>query len=508
MDLIISNPYRIAGILSNASEREIQKQKTKIKAYSRVGKEVQTEYDFKFLDDVNRNEEIIERAFAKVEQNSDKVKHALFWFLNANPLDQTALEYLKDGDEYKAQEIWKKVTDGKEINVKNYSAFNNVGTCHLMSSFKIDIKKGIEAKLKLIESDYFENFVHEVADKTYSIDSQKQVEIFVDELLDELLPLYSDHEINQLFNGCNSFVRKYLTSKLTEGPIHIIETAIETTKIKRRDNRSIAYQHGLTLYTGNLNDINALKSMLGTNDLKYKMLADNMANEIAQCGIDYFKANKDLSDPSEKGLELLRYAQSIAVGDQTCDRLVENIEGIQEWSKTAPIKDDLNFITERLKVFQNLADTIANAKKLMLDCKPKLDRIKNILGPQDQLYLNVSGAVVNNALGMIIDIVNEAQSGLEYDRAKLMRLPNIVSSAIVVVRGLGTLDMDGPTRRRYSDNKATILSIESQLRSINGQSNYRSPSPGTSSSSDDGCAPWVYIVGGIILLIILANTCS
>jgi len=327
-------------------------------------------------------------------------------------------------------------------------------------------------------------------------------------MISELEERYSSFDIVQMFNGCNPSIRKYLSNKLTEGPIHKIETSIETTKIKRRDDKSKAYQYGLTLYTGNLNDINALKSMLGTNDLKYKMLADNMANEIAQCGIDYFQANKDWSDPSEKGLELLRYAQSIAVGDQTCDRLVENIEGIQEWSKTAPIKNDLSFITERLKVFQRLDDSIIHAKNLVIDCKPKLRHIKSELGATDELYLSVSGAVVNHALGMIIDIVNEAQSGVEYDRAKLRRLPHIVSSSVAVVRDIGSLDMDGQTRRRYSDNKATIERINNQLQSINRQSNYRSPSPRTTSSSDDGCATWVYVVVGIIILITLANTCS
>ena len=36
MNLISENPYRIAGILSNVTEKELQKQKSKIKRYGEV----------------------------------------------------------------------------------------------------------------------------------------------------------------------------------------------------------------------------------------------------------------------------------------------------------------------------------------------------------------------------------------------------------------------------------------------------------------------------------------
>lgn len=98
MELIKNNPYRIAGILSNATERELQKQKTKIKAYSKVGKEIKSDFDFQILDSITRTEDSIDKAFSTIEQNQDKVNFALFWFLNANPFDNTAIEYLKNGD--------------------------------------------------------------------------------------------------------------------------------------------------------------------------------------------------------------------------------------------------------------------------------------------------------------------------------------------------------------------------------------------------------------------------
>jgi hypothetical protein len=80
MKIINNNPYRIAGILSNATAREIQKQKTKIKAFSKVGQEIKTDYDFQVLENISRTEDTINIAFSNIEQNQDKVNYSLFWF--------------------------------------------------------------------------------------------------------------------------------------------------------------------------------------------------------------------------------------------------------------------------------------------------------------------------------------------------------------------------------------------------------------------------------------------
>lgn len=91
MKSILSNPYRITGILSNASAREIQSRKSKVTAYAKVGKEITSEYDFPFFKSLNRTNSIIDQAFSDIEQNQNKVVHSLFWFINLNPIDNTAI---------------------------------------------------------------------------------------------------------------------------------------------------------------------------------------------------------------------------------------------------------------------------------------------------------------------------------------------------------------------------------------------------------------------------------
>lgn len=172
MKLITNNPYRVTGILANASARELQKQKAKINAFAKVGKPLQSDLDFSILGDIERNEELINNAFSTIEQNNNKVNHSLFWFLNVTPFDETALNHLKNSNYEKALEIWEKISNRGEVNSKSYSALNNLSTLKFLvssyngSDFNSLNKSGIAAKLNLINSESMSDFVQSVADET------------------------------------------------------------------------------------------------------------------------------------------------------------------------------------------------------------------------------------------------------------------------------------------------------------------------------------------------------
>ena len=63
MKLIHENPYRIAGLPSNTSERELQRRQGKIKKLAKIGREADSEFDFNFLNPVSRSEENVNKAF-------------------------------------------------------------------------------------------------------------------------------------------------------------------------------------------------------------------------------------------------------------------------------------------------------------------------------------------------------------------------------------------------------------------------------------------------------------
>jgi DNA replication protein DnaC len=74
MKYIRQNPYRIIGLLSNTSEKEISRQKGKLTKFISVGKEISCEFDYPFLlGEISRNAATINQVFSLIEQGQDKV---------------------------------------------------------------------------------------------------------------------------------------------------------------------------------------------------------------------------------------------------------------------------------------------------------------------------------------------------------------------------------------------------------------------------------------------------
>ena len=109
MDSITYNPYRIIGILADASERNLQQRKGNILALNRINKPIDSEYDFSFLKPIQRDSKTIDKALSDIEHAQDKVIHALFWFINTTTIDNTALQYLMNGNTKKAINMWENI---------------------------------------------------------------------------------------------------------------------------------------------------------------------------------------------------------------------------------------------------------------------------------------------------------------------------------------------------------------------------------------------------------------
>lgn len=201
-----------------------------------------------------------------------------------------------------------------------------------MENSKEKIKQGITAKIKLIESDNFKDFVNTVADETFSIDKNKQIEILIDELLSQFKNKCSTAETMDLFSNCTGTNQKYLSKKFTEEPIHKIESQIEQTQNKRTQNKSNAYRLGIDLLQNTKNELALLKSILGVGNLQYKMLADNVAKEILQCSIDYFNESQEQdksTDYLEEAMKLAKLAQAIAINEATKNKIKESINTLE-----------------------------------------------------------------------------------------------------------------------------------------------------------------------------------
>lgn len=132
MKLILNNPYRIAGLLIGATAREQTRQITRLKQYLEAEQQPEEDFSFPILGNLNRTLKQVEEAESNLNFDSDKIKAALFWFWNGNPItDEVAFQALQDGDIIRAIEIWTDLIDNGEVTQRNASAYHNLSVLYL-----------------------------------------------------------------------------------------------------------------------------------------------------------------------------------------------------------------------------------------------------------------------------------------------------------------------------------------------------------------------------------------
>ena len=124
-NLVTHNPYRILGVYSNSPMKDILSNLNKTKAFLKVGKIVSFPLDIpQLLPSIERDETMVSSAQTSIERPMDQIKHTLFWFMKATPLDDIALNHLISGNIVQAKDIW----DKKET----VSALLNLMTCAMI----------------------------------------------------------------------------------------------------------------------------------------------------------------------------------------------------------------------------------------------------------------------------------------------------------------------------------------------------------------------------------------
>ena len=484
MQQIKDNPYRIIGLLVGATAPQQVNQINRLRQSIEAEVEPDEDFSFPVISKLNRTTEIVNAAAAKIHLESGKINAALFWFYKGNEIDDdAAFDILKgeNGDNEEAEEIWTSATKGKEITKRNASCIHNLSTLLLSNAFKGNkifakiLGDAITLKLKFLESEFSADLVKISTDENNRTNKVELQLIFLKELLSEIEKNedYSTDKFLTILNKLNFSAKEEFLKDFVQKPIRQIEDEISKTKTKRQADKTDAEIFGKELYDNTEASIEQLKNVLDTSDIRYQNIADKLANEILQCGIDFFQEFKDENlDPSDESMNLFDLASSIAVGNIASQRCEENTENLQEWIDGKPdrdrqklIADELTFIGSKLERFQSLSDTISNAKDLVDTCKPKLIKIKDALGSSDDFYLNISSAVVQNAQKMLVQAVNEIIEtsnnrsfgvSLSSDKAS-------IQTALDITLKMGSFDMNTTLKTHYKKNLEGIKNLAGQL---------------------------------------------
>ena len=347
MQLISNNPYRVLGVLAGAPAREIIRQANTIKKFLAAGQDPPCDYSFFAFDRLKRSNKSVDAAAAKLNLDVDKITAALFWFYKGNDItDERAFDALKAGDIDTALQIWDKLifSESKEkenkqwnpVSENNYVAFHN----YFVGSFlnNPNTKKtanAIIAQLKFLRSKFCSSFVTQVTDCTFKTTAKELQLIFLNEILKEIEQKTLNITLVQLVSILSNndpakpdFI-KSVSQKFTAKIIAQIEIAH-----KSADDKANAAKRGELLFKQTKDNLEQLKIGLGVQDFTYFNTADKLANEILQCGMDYFEHFKNTDiNPCERSMKLLDLADSLAVGNIAKQNCQDNIMIVEQWMK-------------------------------------------------------------------------------------------------------------------------------------------------------------------------------
>ena len=194
-------------------------------------------------------------------------------------------------------------------------------------------------------------------------------------------------------------------------PIVIINAEIAKAKNVKNNDADAQYEAGIILSNKTRVPLGTIKSLLGTNDIQYQTVADNLAKQILQCGINYYN-NSEEPDSAIKAMPLQEYALQIAVGTLTKDRCKKNVDILQKIVAELPPKkiwEDDKKIKQELQLFSDCGKSIMAAINLLQNCKKAILNIESKLGANNVYFIEISNLLLEMALQEIIREVNEIQ---------------------------------------------------------------------------------------------------
>jgi hypothetical protein len=335
------NPFRVISISSNSGQKIIQKNLSKLKAFSKIGKSKEFDYDLSFLNlaPIDRSFDIISKVESRILLDENKLKYSLFWFQDVSSFDSIALANLIKGDSGKALEIWAKTMKSGKVNSKNFSAFNNTSTLLLFlqlessktDQFKNDsvsiskLKQALDQKIKLIKSDYFVEYCLSIGVKS-EINTTEIQKFFTKTMLEILNQNFTNKQLLELVSGLDADLSESINSSLVKEPISNIKEQLKISAAALKDNVKEGLVIGKILIKNTVSDLKYLKETLGPGHYHYESLADKLSNQILQCGINYFNETGD----DQSYLSSYKYALSIAPNEKIKSRAKDTIKHCEE----------------------------------------------------------------------------------------------------------------------------------------------------------------------------------
>jgi hypothetical protein len=422
MQMIAKNPYRVLGLPITASDKDIAKRTSDLSIYAEMGKSKKFDHDLTGILTLKRTTENIENATRQLEQPDDKLLHSLFWFSFDNE-DQ----YLKDLKEDNLIETMHSIPKDDVLALHNKALL-----ALLVKNDKEIIAEGMRYFEELLNHEDLHKFITQVLGESYT----KHVDIddlFIESFLNEIKNTYSTKEIITLFQ--NTSRKEYVVKKLSQPYIYKLEEEIELTRSKIDNTPEDAYKSGKKLLRASHDIVRKLEEILDENHMGLISLKNKLAEQILGCSIAYFNKNynSENDDIGNNSIELAEYARSLAQNNMLKDRIYDNLTNMEKWLAEKPKREKENKIRKENKEIMKLLDnsmrdnSITSASNLLSHANELLVDIRNKLGYDDELYIEISSVVATVSINLAIAWYNNQANIKLYgasldDSSEMLRL--------------------------------------------------------------------------------------
>lgn len=355
---------------------------------------------------IHRSEENIDEAIRRINQPSDKLTYALFWYIKTSTRDEEILEALSNGDIDKALEL----CDNDDMSSLLNSAVIEFGLGHY-DSYIHNITKLIH------DDDYLGQYVTAVCGDNYQISENELSHALIDILLRDMPSI--DWKRIYYKNGVSAEDDKYVCEKLAKQSIEAIEEQVNSCSNIEHSKVNERYSSAVKLKDNSQTILQGIEHYVGKDSFLYQSCADKIARELISCAIDYYKKCKDTIYSATKSCyDLIMFADWIAVGSSLKEKTQEYLSQLKRFLDNLPPESSFELFKKVniiISNYENKEETVKNGLTLLKECAPLIAEIKEDLGKSNKSYIDLSTSVADLALSFSITELNLCFRGAEQE---------------------------------------------------------------------------------------------
>lgn len=510
LNMFNSNPFRILGIWSNSSEKEIRAIKSRIDALLKVGKAIEIPNDRIIPSNIQENletcennkdyaqlrlnsakecdkhtweisidnaeheinwwlkvkekepewsmipartSEIIEDAIRLLSSDESRVKYALFWFCNVSAKDEKCIKLLLEHKWKEADELWDEE--------KSFSSLINQSVMKWIDGYD-DL--AISNILTIIHNDKFRNdFLATVVPNRIKVSENELSQIFWDVVFELPDTQYSSLEyFHQIIKGEADISVKeaitesdiaYIQNKCFEKLKGSIDSIILKIESYQDYDFSKKFDDFLQLVSIAKEDLKCIRRFFNEEYYRYRLLCDDIANRILSFAIHYNNDNKENWNAPNGAKYLASEALNIAINSTLRERCEKNLDIFTNNCRIVQTKKSIEFIDKELEKIKGVILSPSDLESTLKSVILGIEIIRDHAGRKSSVYLNESSRIVNIFLDKVINICNFSQTFSTYFGVE------------PILKRLQKMDMTPETKERLEKN---IKILSSQLEPVLG----------------------------------------